>query len=143
MGSYVQIGHDHKDVHLFAGDCRDVLQDFDDASVDAIVTDPPYEIGLMGRAWDSTGVAFDVGLWRECLRVLKPGGHLVAFGGARTYHRLACAIEDAGFEIRDQIMWIQGQGMPKSLNVAKSFPTSSIHDREVAIHPDFVTSGKA
>jgi hypothetical protein len=74
----------------------------------------------MGKAWDKTGIAYDVAMWREVLRVLKPGGHLLAFGGARTYHRLACAIEDAGFEVRDQIMWVYGSGFPKSLDVSKA-----------------------
>jgi site-specific DNA-methyltransferase (adenine-specific) len=87
-----------------------------DSSIDAIVIDPPYELGFMGRAWDKTGMANDVATWREALRVLKPGGHLLAFGGARTYHRMVCAIEDAGFEVRDQIMWIYGSGFPKSHN---------------------------
>jgi len=79
-----------------------------DNSVDSIVTDPPYELGFMGKSWDNSGIAYNVELWTECLRVLKPGGHLLAFGGSRTYHRLACAIEDAGFEVRDQIMWLYG-----------------------------------
>ena len=92
------------------GDCREVLKQLPDCSVDAIVTDPPYELGFMGKAWDSTGVAYQVEVWRECLRVLKAGGHLLAFGGSRTYHRLAVAIEDAGFQIRDQIMWVYGSG---------------------------------
>jgi DNA modification methylase len=85
-------------------------------SIDAIVTDPPYELGMMGKKWDKTGIAYNIELWRECLRVLKPGGHLLAFSGARTYHRMSCAIEDAGFEIRDQIMWVYGSGFPKSVN---------------------------
>jgi site-specific DNA-methyltransferase (adenine-specific) len=88
-----------------------------DCSVDSIVTDPPYELGFMGKSWDNSGIADNVDLWRECLRVLKPGGHLLAFGGSRTYHRLACAVEDAGFEVRDQIMWLYGSGFPKSLNL--------------------------
>ncbi|MFQ7493953.1 MAG: DNA methyltransferase [Bifidobacterium bifidum] len=83
-----------------------------DGSVDAVVTDPPYELGFMGRQWDSTGIAFDIGLWREVLRVLKPGGHAAVFAASRTYHRLACAMEDAGFEIRDQIDWVYASGMP-------------------------------
>ncbi|MBA3592085.1 MAG: site-specific DNA-methyltransferase [Methylibium sp.] len=87
-----------------------------EASVDSIVTDPPYELGFMGKSWDSTGVANDVNTWREALRVLKPGGHLLAFSGTRTYHRMVCAIEDAGFEIRDQIGWAYGSGFPKSHN---------------------------
>jgi site-specific DNA-methyltransferase (adenine-specific) len=102
------------------GDCRDLLRTLPDASIDSIVTDPPYELGFMGKSWDSTGIAYQVDVWRECLRVLKHGGHLLAFGGSRTYHRLACAIEDAGFQIRDQIMWVYGSGFPKSLNVSKS-----------------------
>ena len=84
------------------------------------MTDPPYELGFMGKSWDSTGIAYDVTVWQECLRVLKPGGHLLAFGGSRTYHRLAVAIEDAGFEIRDQIMWVYGSGFPKSHNISKA-----------------------
>ncbi|KVL59280.1 hypothetical protein WT01_15745 [Burkholderia cepacia] len=105
---------------LHLGDCRDVLKSIPDASVDAIVTDAPYELGFMGRDWDRSGVANDVAVWAECLRVLKPGGHLLAFGGSRTYHRMACAIEDAGFELRDQIMWLYGSGFPKSLDVSKA-----------------------
>ena len=91
---------------LMLGDCRERLKGLADCSVDSVVTDPPYELGFMGKSWDSTGVAYDVTVWAECLRVLKPGGHLLAFGGSRTYHRLAVAIEDAGFQIRDQIMWV-------------------------------------
>jgi site-specific DNA-methyltransferase (adenine-specific) len=75
----------------------------------------------MGKKWDSTGIAYNVEVWQECLRVLKPGGHLLAFGGTRTYHRMACAVEDVGFEIRDQIMWIYGSGFPKSMNIGKTF----------------------
>ena len=91
-----------------------------DDCIDSIVTDPPYELGFMGKKWDSTGIAYNVDMWRECLRVLKPGGHLLAFGGTRTYHRIACAIEDAGFEIRDQIQWIYGSGFPKSMDISKA-----------------------
>ena len=116
-------------VHV--GDCRDVLKTLDDCSVDAIVTDPPYELGFMGKAWDSTGIAYDTAVWSECLRVLKPGGHLLSFGGSRTYHRMACAIEDAGFEIRDQIMWIYGSGFPKSLDISKAIDKAAGAEREV------------
>lgn len=102
---------------LYNMDCRAVLDLFlPENSIDSIVTDPPYELGFMGKAWDRSGISYDVDVWRSALRALKPGGHMLAFGGARTYHRMVCAIEDAGFEIRDQIMWIYGQGMPKSRN---------------------------
>lgn len=126
------------------GDCRDILPTLEPASFDACVTDPPYHLtqlsrgghartnnpdsphgrhrigdkGFMGKQWDGGDVAHDPETWRAVLRVLKPGAHLLAFGGTRTYHRLACAIEDAGFEIRDQVQWIFGSGFPKSLNVA-------------------------
>jgi len=130
---------------IYLGDCRRVMKEFEENSVDAIVTDPPYHLttgkkggtgeasvnlgtpqgrarvttGFMGMTWDGGDIAHSVELWRECLRVLKPGGHLLSFGGSRTYHRMACAIEYAGFEIRDQIMWIYSQGFPKSLNLDK------------------------
>jgi DNA modification methylase len=107
-------------VRLLKGDCREQLKLIPDESVDSIVTDPPYELGFMGKSWDASGIAYNVEVWRECLRVLKPGGHLLAFGGSRTYHRLACAVEDAGFEIRDQIMWVYATGFPKSLDVGKA-----------------------
>ena len=102
------------------GDCLEQLKKLTDDSVDSIVTDPPYELGFMGKKWDSSGIAYNVELWQECLRVLKPGGHLLAFSGSRTYHRMTVAIEDAGFEIRDQIMWVYGSGYPKSLNISKA-----------------------
>lgn len=101
-------------------DCRHGLAMLPDNSVDAILTDPPYELGFMGHAWDRSGIAFNVGMWREALRVLKPGGHLLAFSGSRTYHRITSAIEDAGFEIRDSIMWVYGSGFPKSLDISKA-----------------------
>jgi hypothetical protein len=108
-------------VRLLPGDCREVMATLPDASVDAIVCDPPYGLGFMGRAWDAPdGAPFAVELWQHALRVLKPGGHLVAFSGTRTYHRMACAIEDAGFEIRDQLAWVYGSGFPKSLDVSKA-----------------------
>ena len=110
-------------IELIQGDCVEKIKDIPDCSVDAIVCDPPYELGFMGKRWDHTGVAYNVGLWRECLRVLKPGGHLLAFGGTRTYHRMAVAIEDAGFEVRDMLEWIYASGFPKSLNVGKAVDT--------------------
>jgi hypothetical protein len=110
---------------LHLGDCVAVLATLDGCSVDAVVTDPPYSLGFMGKEWDSHADVAAFQAWceawaRECLRVLKPGGHLLSFGGSRTYHRMASAIEDAGFEIRDQIMWIYGSGFPKSLDVSKA-----------------------
>jgi site-specific DNA-methyltransferase (adenine-specific) len=107
-------------VILLCDDMRAALAAMPEASIDSCVTDPPYELGFMGRAWDSTGIAFDPEAWRAVLRVLKPGAHLVAFGGTRTWHRIACAIEDAGFEIRDSLAWMFGQGFPKSLDVSKA-----------------------
>ena len=97
------------------GDCLDVLRGMADNSVDAVVTDPPYGLSFMGRKWDYDVPS--VAVWSEVLRVLKPGGHLLSFGGTRTYHRLVVAIEDAGFEIRDCIAWLYGSGFPKSLNL--------------------------
>lgn len=102
---------------IINGDCLEELDKLDKNSVDAIVTDPPYELNFMGKGWDNAGVSFNKETWQKCLRVLKPGGYLLAFGGTRTYHRIACAIEDAGFEIRDTIMWLYGSGFPKSMNI--------------------------
>jgi len=112
-------------------DCLDGMKLLDDNSVDSIVTDPPYELGFMGKKWDSTGIAYNIELWQECLRVLKPGGHLLAFGGTRTYHRMTCAIEDAGFEIRDCIQWIYGSGFPKSHDISKAIDKQAGAERKV------------
>ncbi|HEX7907288.1 MAG TPA: DNA methyltransferase, partial [Paraburkholderia sp.] len=130
---------------LRCGDCRSVLAELPDNSVDSIVTDPPYHLtsnargshkaggattphlrarigdrGFMGHTWDGGDIAHNVEMWAECLRVLKPGGHLLAFSATRTSHRMVCAIEDAGFEIRDSIPWIFGSGFPKSMDVSKA-----------------------
>ena len=105
---------------LYNGNMLDMLQVIPENSVTSIVTDPPYELGFMGRDWDKSGIAFNIDAWKTCLRTLKPGGYLVAFCGSRTFHRMVCAIEDAGFEIRDVIMWIYGSGMPKSSNVGNA-----------------------
>ena len=116
---------------LLLGDSRELLAAMEPGSVSAIVTDPPYEIGFMGRGWDSTGIAYDPEFWALCLRVLKPGGHLVSFGACRTYHRIACAIEDAGFEIRDSLFWNFGSGFPKSLDISKAIDKAAGAEREV------------
>lgn len=103
---------------LYQGKMQDVIDnELKEKSVDCIVTDPPYELNFMNKGWDNSGVAFQKETWEKCLKVLKPGGYLLAFGGTRTYHRIACAIEDAGFEIRDCIMWLYGSGFPKSMNI--------------------------
>jgi len=105
---------------ILQGDCLIKLKELPENSVDSIVTDPPYELGFMGKSWDNTGIANNPLMWKECLRVLKPGGYLLSFGGTRTYHRMAVAIEDAGFEVRDMIEWVYGSGFPKSLNIGKA-----------------------
>src|SRR5574344_1901392 len=98
-------------------DMKEVIKD---NSIDSIVCDPPYEINFMNKGWDNSGIAFNKEAWAKCYDVLKPGGYLLAFGGTRTYHRIACAIEDAGFEIRDCIMYLYGSGFPKSHNIGLS-----------------------
>ena len=102
---------------ILQGDCLEWLDDLEENSIDCIVTDPPYELNFMGKGWDNAGVSFKKETWQKCLRVLKPGGYLLAFGGTRTYHRITCAIEDAGFEIRDCVMWLYGSGFPKSHDI--------------------------
>lgn len=118
-----------KQYELHLGNCLDVLNGMPDNSVDSIVTDPPYGLSFMGKKWD-----YDVpeqAIWEECLRVLKPGGHLLAFAGTRTQHRMAVRIEDAGFEIRDMIAWVYGSGFPKSLDVSKAIDKAAGAEREV------------
>ena len=144
---------------IYQGDCLDVLPTLPDNSVDSIVTDPPYHLtsivkrfgkensapakfgtdgvfkrastGFMGKTWDGGDIAFNVDMWKECLRVLKPGGHLLSFSGTRTYHRMAVAIEDAGFEVRDMIEWCYGSGFPKSLNIGKAVDKLQGNEREI------------
>lgn len=114
---------------ILTGDCLAVMADIAPDSVDAIVTDPPYGLGFMGKEWDALPPGKE---WAEaCLRVLKPGGHLLAFGGTRTWHRLAVAVEDAGFELRDSIAWLYGSGFPKSLDVSKAIDKAAGAEREV------------
>jgi site-specific DNA-methyltransferase (adenine-specific) len=151
-------------VTVYPGDCRTVLAELPEASVDSVVCDPPYHLtsivkrfggenaapakigktgayarasaGFMGKQWDGGDIAFRVETWAEVFRVLTPGGHLIAFGGTRTYHRMVCAIEDAGFEIRDQIGWAYGSGFPKSHDVSKSIDRAgglSPHEQSVLL----------
>lgn len=102
------------------GDCRDLLKDIPDNSVDSFVTDPPYEFEFMNQRWDGTGIAFDVDVWREVFRAIKPGGHIVVFGAERRIHRVASAVEDAGFLIRHLGCWVSAQSFPKSLDLSKA-----------------------
>jgi site-specific DNA-methyltransferase (adenine-specific) len=113
------------------GDCLNVLAELDENSIDTCITDPPYELGFMGKRWDSSGVAFQVATWEAVYRVLNPGAILLAFGGTRTYHRMVCAIEDAGFEIRDTIAWVYGSGFPKSYDISKGIDKQAGAEREV------------
>lgn len=151
--------YDDGEAVLYSGDCRAVMAALPADSVDTIITDPPYDLlqasrkgsprrnvgkegnpyaggaaragGFMGKAWDATGVAFEADTWREALRVAKPGALLLAFGGTRTYHRMVCAIEGAGWEVRDCLMWLYGQGFPKSLDIAKALDKAAGAEREV------------
>lgn len=113
-------------VHM---DCLAGLRMLPDNFADSIVTDPPYGLSFMGRKWDYDVPSVEI--WAECLRVLKPGGHLLAFAGTRTQHRMAVRIEDAGFEIRDMIAWVYGSGFPKSLDVSKAIDKAAGAVREV------------
>lgn len=117
------------DATLHLGDCLYVMLTMPDDSVDSIVTDPPYGLSFMGKKWDYEIPSVDI--WKECLRVLKPGGHLLSFAGTQTQHRMCCNIEDAGFEIRDMIAWVYGSGFPKSLDVGKAIDKAAGVDREV------------
>ena len=131
-------------VTLHCGDCLAVMPAMPAASVDAVVCDPPYGLAFMGKAWDHGVPAAP--FWAEALRVAKPGAHLIAFGGTRTFHRLACAIEDAGWIIRDCLMWLYGSGFPKSLDVSKAIDKAAGAEREIVTHRTlnnnrFATSG--
>lgn len=125
---------------IYNDDCLGRMDKLDENSIDAIVTDPPYELNFMGKGWDNAGVSFQKETWEKCLRVLKPGGYLLAFGGTRTYHRIACAIEDAGFEIRDCIMWLYGSGFPKSMNIGLAIDKKNGVDNRTG---NIKTDGKA
>ena len=126
-------------LQLIHNDCLTALQGMDDCSVDSIVTDPPYGLSFMGNGWDYQVPS--VAIWEQCLRVLKPGGHLLAFAGTRTQHRMAVNIQDAGFEIRDMIAWVYGSGFPESQNVGKAIDKAAGAEREViGIREDFAKS---
>jgi len=116
---------------IMHGDCIEVLSTLEENSIDTCITDPPYELGFMGKKWDSSGIAFQPETWQAVWRVLKPGAILLAFGGTRTFHRLVCAIEDAGFEIRDTIAWVYGSGFPKSYDISKGIDKQAGAEREV------------
>ena len=118
-------------VQVVEGDSREVLKGMATASIDAVVTDPPYAIGFMGRAWDVADTAFDKAFWREVLRVLKPGGHVIAASATRTYHHLAMAVELGGFEVRDMALWLYGSGFPKSTNVSVAIDKAAGAARQV------------
>jgi site-specific DNA-methyltransferase (adenine-specific) len=113
-----------KQFEIYNADCRKVMKEFANNSIDSIVTDPPYGLQFMGKEWDKgvPGVEF----WTEMLRIIKPGGYLLAFGGTRTFHRLTCSIEDSGFEIRDCLSWLDGSGFPKSHNISKAIEKISL-----------------
>ncbi len=121
---------------LYNGDCLEIMRTMPDNSIDSIVTDPPYGLSFMGKKWDYDVPSVEI--WAECLRVLKPGGHLLAFAGTRTQHRMAVRIEDAGFEIRDMIAWVYGSGFPKSLDVSKAIDKAAGAERDViGVREDF------
>ena len=114
---------------LHHGNCLDILRTMPDCSIDAVVTDPPYGLSFMGKRWDYDVPSTEI--WAECLRVLKPGGYLLAFAGTRTQHRMAVRIEDAGFEIRDMLAWMYGSGFPKSHNVSIAIDKADGADRDI------------
>ena len=127
--------------NLMLGDNIESLKKLEANSVDSVVTDPPYALNFMGKKWDASVPSVD--FWKEVYRVLKPGGHVLSFGGTRTYHRMTVNIEDAGFEIRDQIMWLYGSGFPKSHNIGKSVDKIKGNEREVVgTKNDFALDGR-
>ncbi len=161
----MQLFSETSDFKLYKGSMLDMLQVLNPCSIDAIVTDPPYGLtsitkrfgnenaagaqfgrdgsfqrlskGFMGKAWDGSGIEYNPETWRKCYQVLKSGGYLLAFGGTRTFHRIACAIEDAGFEIRDTIMWLYGSGFPKSMNIGLAIDKKNGVESTVIGQSDF------
>jgi len=134
----VSVYHGKNGITLHNGDCLEVLATLPAESVDSIVTDPPYGLSFMGKKWDYDVPA--VAIWKQCLRVLKPGGHLLAFAGTRTQHRMAVRIEDAGFEIRDMIAWVYGSGFPKSLDVSKAIYKAAGQVRATEYEPNYASA---
>ena len=124
----MQLYSQNENYKLYQGNMLDMLEVIEPNSVDSIITDPPYELNFMNKGWDNSGIAFQKETWEKCYEVLKPGGYLLAFGGSRTFHRIACAIEDAGFEIRDTIMWLYGSGFPKSMDISKQIDKKGGND---------------
>ena len=122
---------------LYQGNMLDMLEVIKPNSIYSVICDPPYELNFMGKGWDNSGIAFQPDTWKKCYEVLKPGGYLLAFGGSRTFHRIACAIEDAGFEIRDTIMWLYGSGFPKSMNIGLAL------DKKNGVESKVIGSGKS
>lgn len=124
-------GDEEHGLSIYCGDCIDVMTNLPDNSVDTVITDPPYELSFMGKSWDAQGISFNVDVWAECLRVAKPGAFLLAFGGTRTWHRIAVAIEDAGWMLRDTLCWLYGSGFPKSFAIDKNIDKQAGAEREV------------
>ena len=116
----MQLYSENENYKLYQGNMLDMLEVIEPSSIDSIVTDPPYELNFMGKGWDNSGIVFQPDTWKKCYEALKSGGYLLAFGGSRTFHRIAVAIENAGFEIRDTIMWLYGSGFPKSMDIEKT-----------------------
>lgn len=130
--------YEENDYKLYNGKMQDILSnEIQNESIDCIITDPPYELNFMGKDWDNSGVAFSKETWEYCFKALKRGGYLLAFGGSRTFHRIACAIEDAGFEIRDCIMWLYGSGFPKSNDIGLKI------DKKNGVESEVVGFGKS
>lgn len=117
MNNNIELYSEGKNYTLYRGNMLNMLDVIAPNSIDSIVCDPPYELNFMNKGWDNSGISFDKNTWQKCFQVLRGGGYLLVFGGSRTYHRIACAIEDAGFEIRDCIMYLYGTGFPKSMDV--------------------------
>jgi DNA modification methylase len=139
-GKRMELYSSNKDYKLYHGNMLDMLEVIEPNTIDSIITDPPYELNFMNKGWDNSGIAFQPSTWQKCYEVLKPGGYLLAFGGSRTFHRIACAIEDAGFEIRDTIMWLYGSGFPKSMNIGLALDKKNGVDNRTG---NIKTDGKA